>query len=220
MSATNFANQDLLPNADSAAALREIVDICARFAAEMPPSEAAQAAALAAVIAAAGNRVRSGALRVSRPADAGARAVRLYKAPIGRGRLKLQLFPLDEGDAHPPHAHHDLVSCQVVLTGGARVREYSLLRRLPGRVLELRQEPVKLLAPGDGVYTLRRRNNIHWQQGMQAGTLLLNMNWQGFFADRDEAAESAVHGRTYLDWSRVRPAGRPGHILVPEAAAP
>lgn len=216
MNSTPYTNRHLLPDEPARAALREIVGMCTAFASPLPRREEDQAEGLGRILAAAGEFIRSGTLRVASAAAPSDPVIRLYKAALGRGRLKLQLFPLGPGDSHPPHAHYNLISCQTVLSGRARMREYTLLRRLAGDLLEVREEPVKTLEPGDGVYTLERLHNIHWQQGLSAGTLLLNINWQGFLDATAMAPDRAVHGRCYIDWRRARPAEQAGHYIVPE----
>lgn len=211
-----FHNQHLLADEHSRDAFAKAVERCANFANTIPADEDQQAAALQQLIANTGTDIRSGALRLNEAFAESDPVIRLYKAPVGPGRLKLQLFPLNEGDAHPPHAHYNLMSCQIVLKGRAQVREYSLLHRLAGDELEIREEPVQLLEPGDGVFTLQKRNNIHWQKGLEPGTVLLNINWQGFFTDTAMAPDRAIHGRCYIDWDRARPAARSGCFIVPE----
>ena len=211
-----YHNLDLLADERARDALHHIAHLCEALGLAMPAAEPAQADALIGIMDAAGGLVRNGSLRVGAIPDANAPAIRLYKAPAGIGRLKLQLFPLRADEAHPPHAHHNLISCQIVLTGRAEVREFSLLRRLDGRELEIREGPEKRLGPGDGVYTLQRRNNVHWQKGLTDGTVLLNINWQGYWADTPMPAAWSEHGRCFIDWSQARPTGRAGCYIVPE----
>ncbi len=211
-----YHNEHILADDAARNALRKLASSCAQFAAAMPDDEEAQGNALQGLIAEAGEQIRTRTLRLADNFAGKDEVIRLYKAPVGAGRLKLQLFPLDEGDTHPPHAHYNLISCQIVLKGRARIREYSLLRRLAGDELEIREEPVRFVEPGDGVYTLQKRNNIHWQEGLEPGTVLLNINWQGFFTDNVMAPDRAVHGRCYIDWERARPAERAGCFIVPE----
>lgn len=208
----------MLADEAAAAALGRIIDDCRRFASAIPADETAQAAAMEEIISAAGRRVRDGALRLAAGFRAEASVIRLYKAPAGDGRLKLQLFPLAAGEAHPAHAHYNLLSCQIVLRGQVRMREYTLLRRLERDEIEIREEPVKHLEPGEGVYTLLRRNNIHWQEGLAHGTVLLNINWQGFFADNPMSGENSIHGRCHIDWTRARRGSEDGTFIVPEIA--
>jgi hypothetical protein len=220
MTSLSCDNAHLFAGAQAEPALQRLVQLCEAFAVAMPVDEPAQAAGLEDIIARAGEEVRSGALRLADGFAASGPVLRLYKAAAGAGRLKLQLFPLNAGDAHPPHAHYNLVSCQIVLRGRARVREYSLLRRLEDETLEIREELVKTLEPGEGVYTLQRRNNIHWQEGLTAGTVLLNINWRDFFADNPMPPDRSEHGRCYIDWSRARPAATAGTFIVPEVFEP
>ena len=77
--------------------------------------------------------------------------------------------------------------------------------------MEIREEGARTLAPGDGVFTLARRNNIHWQEGLADGTVLLNVNWQGCLGQTEAAS-----GRCYLDWENRRPGGTEGRLIVPE----
>lgn len=211
-----FHNEHLLADARARNSFAKAVERCAGFANAIPAGEAEQAAALQRLIVDIGTEIRSGALRLEDGFAESDPVIRLYKAPVGPGRVKLQLFPLDQDEAHPPHAHYNLLSCQIVLKGRARVREYSLLRRLAGDELEIRQEPEQILELGDGVFTLQKRNNIHWQEGLEPETVLLNINWQGFFTDTAMTADHAMHGRCYIDWDRARPAEQPGCFIVPE----
>lgn len=220
MTAQSFENGHLLADERAATALAHTLEACRLFAAEVPLDETAQAAELQRIIAATGEAVRCGALRLAEDFSSDSSVIRLHKETIGAGRLKLQLFPLAAGESHPPHAHYNLLSCQILLRGRARIREYSLLDRLPGNALRLREEPVKALEPGDGVFTLQRRNNVHWQEGLAAGTVLLNINWQGFFAEEPAMAGSALPGRRHIDWSQARRCGETGVVVVPEIAEP
>lgn len=211
-----FHNEHLLADARARNSFAKAVEHCAGFANAIPAGEAEQAVALQRLIVDIGTEIRSGALRLKDGFAESEPVIRLYKAAVGPGRVKLQLFPLGQDDAHPPHAHYNLLSCQIVLKGRARVREYSLLRRLAGDELEIREEPEQILELGDGVFTLQKRNNIHWQEGLEPETVLLNINWQGFFTDTAMADDHAMHGRCYIDWDRARPAEQAGCFIVPE----
>lgn len=220
MTAPLIENRHLFAGANGAAALAQTIEACRRFAAAMPAGENEQATALQSIIAATGASVTSGALTLAPGLDSTDRVIRLFKERIGAGRLKLQLFPLADGEAHPPHAHYNLLSCQIVLRGRARVREYTLLDRLAGGELRVREEPVKDLRPGDGVFTLQRLHNIHWQQGLAAETVLLNINWQGFLGDNPMAGAHIEHGRCHIDWDNARPGQDDGTYIVPEIPEP
>ncbi|MGI9384562.1 MAG: hypothetical protein ACR2PO_15535 [Methyloligellaceae bacterium] len=214
-----FHNTDLLADDAAREALRELVDICRKFAAALPESEPAQAVELQRIIETAGAEVRQGTLKLCPDAALADPVIRLYKAPLTRGRLKLQLFPLARGEAHPPHAHHDLLSCQLVLAGAARIREYSLLGRPDPGSVEIREEGARTLAPGDGVFTLQYRNNIHWQEGLTDGTVLLNINWQGCLPETGAPPAQSAFGRRYLDWDARRPGRTRDRLIVPERTA-
>jgi len=216
ISDADFRNPHLLRDDDSRGSLRRIVEACTEFGMNLPTSEDAQAEALTAILDGIGVDVRQGVLVLGDIFGETEKINRLYKARIGTGRLKLQLFSLTTGENHPPHAHGNLLSCQVVLEGRARIREFSLLNRLDGERLEIQEHPVHMLEPGQGVYTLQFRNNIHWQEGLSDETVLLNINWQGLLPHSDLADRYSVHGRCFIDWSRAEKAGAEGRYIVPE----
>lgn len=196
-------------------ALADVVEACRDFARRLPAAEPDQEARLLELLTGISRHVRRGALAFdAMPVDA-PRVVRLHKETVGPGRLKLQVFALEKGESHPPHAHHDLLSCQVVVRGRARVTELDLLRRLPGNLLELGRETVRMLGPGDGVITLARRNNVHWQEGLSDGSVILNVNWQGFLGPPADAAPGPS-GRRELAWEERRTGARTGSRIVPE----
>lgn len=187
---------------------------CRSFAEAVPVCEDAQETGIRAIADAAGRAVADGRLLFD-PVDADSpRIQRLHKEAVGPGTIKLQLFALDAGEAHPPHAHHDLLSCQIVICGKARVKEFDLHSHLPDGHIEIGEERVHILLPGDGVTTLARRNNVHWQEGLVGGTLLLNINWQGFLGD-GQGFGGGPSGRRGLVWDKRRPAAVPTRTIVP-----
>ncbi|RMF09684.1 MAG: hypothetical protein D6773_01395 [Alphaproteobacteria bacterium] len=218
--AARFSNLAYMGNAAGRRAIEALAALCNTLAVTIPEAEDAQERELDRIAGEAGEAVRAGAFdAIALPREA-PRVLRLYKGKAGRGRVKIQLFPLAAGESHPPHAHHDLISCQIVIRGQVRMREYSLLRRRPDGLLEINEQPVRTLAPGDRVITLQRRNNIHWQEGLLPGTLLLNINWQGFFSASPGGGANALDGRCYINWESARPGAAPGTLLVPEIASP
>ena len=212
----DFRNRHLLRDDDAWKSLHHIACICTRFAENIPEDERAQSEELEKIIVEVGRDVRNGILVFGDVFGETDAVNRLYKAPIGTGRLKLQLFSLTTGETHPPHAHGNLLSCQIVLEGRVRMREFSLLNRLEDDKLEIEQHPTKMLEQGQGVYTLQHRNNIHWQEGLSDETLLLNINWQGFLPADDLTDRYAVHGRCYIDWDKAEKTGVEGRYVVQE----
>lgn len=196
---------------------RSIVNACRAFASPLPPSEIGREAGLRDLIKHVAERIREGSLDFDPLPSDSPRIVRLAKEKVGQGRLKLQLFAFDDGESHPPHAHHDLLSCQIVLRGKARVTEFNLRQQLSDGLIEIDGETVHTLLPGDGVFTLARRNNIHWQEGLADDTLLLNINWQGFLTP-DEGFDSGPSGRRGLSWKKRRPSAHARSYLVPVVA--
>lgn len=194
-----------------------IVDACRTFASPLSPLESDRETGLRALIERIGNCVRDKSLSFDRVPSNGPRIVRLAKEALGRGRIKLQLFAFDDGESHPPHAHNNLLSCQIVLRGRARVTEYNLQQHRSDGRIEIDGETVHTLMPGDGVFTLARRNNIHWQEGLADDTLLLNINWQGFLSP-DELFDNGPSGRRGLAWKQRKPGTVTGSYLVPVVA--
>ena len=190
---------------------------CRAFAKAVPATEDARDTAIRAIADAAGKAILDGHLAFDPIAADSPRIQRLHKEAVGPGTIKLQLFALDAGEAHPPHAHHDLLSCQIVVCGNARVKEYDLLNCRPDGYIEIGGERVYSLLPGDGVTTLAERNNVHWQEGLVDGTLLLNINWQGFLGD-GQGFGGGAPGRRGLLWDKRRPAAIPGRTVVPTMA--
>ena len=216
ISEKNFRNQHLMRGADARQSLRRIVQNCTEFAENVPQDEINQANELKNIISSVGKEISVGALVLGDVLSEKTAINRLYKANVGSGRLKLQLFSLTTGEIHPPHAHGNLLSCQIVLEGRVRMREFTLLNRLEGDQLEIQQHPVKVLEQGQGVYTLQFKNNIHWQEGLSDETILLNINWQDFLPHTEMTDRYAVHGRCYIDWSRAKKIGQEGRYVVPE----
>ncbi|MGD9866799.1 MAG: hypothetical protein AB7U38_02245 [Hyphomicrobiales bacterium] len=215
----SFENLRFLAAPGAADALGRIRQAARETALALPGNPASQETGIRRVIAIAAREIGNG-LTVDGRALAGAgRVIRLGKEAVGAGRLKLQLFPLQAGEMHPPHAHDDLLSCQVVLAGRVRMREYSLVRRVDERSIEVAAEPVKILERGQGTFTLQYRNNIHWQEGLEPGTVLLNINWQGYLPPSEMSQDRGQSGRRHLDWEAAVPADTPGRLIVPELAA-
>ena len=206
----------LLNGAEAQRALERLVAHCIQVAEELAADEAGQAHQIEAVISTAREDILAGRLQLTETAELDERVIRLYKGPVAGGRLKLQLFPLDKGDAHPPHAHNNLLSCQILLRGRARIAEFSIIGPEEPGFVHLRSEPIKTLGVGDGVVTLARRNNVHWQEGMLDGTLLLNVNWQGLLPQAAEG-QNGPTGRRALDWSGKKATEAAGIYRVPLA---
>ncbi|MEC9367420.1 MAG: hypothetical protein VX871_01870 [Pseudomonadota bacterium] len=205
-----------LTGPDAPAAFGRIVDSARNFARSLPGEPPQQSRGIKSVIAIATAEIRAGLGADSSRLARDASVIRLHKESVGGGRLKLQLFPLQAGESHPPHAHDDLLSCQIVLVGRVRMREYSLLGRVDGDHIEVQTEPEKLLGKGEGTYTLQMKNNIHWQEGLEPGTVLLNVNWQGYLPPSPMSAGRSQHGRCYLAWEKARPGTQPDRLIVPE----
>lgn len=218
-----YYNVDALAGPSGLGVLAAIVDRCEAFAARLPIDDDMAAAFLQILIEQISSEVRSGRLCLART-PLPAAVVRLYKARLPGGRLKLQLFALGQGEAHPPHAHQNLLSCQIVLAGAVRVEQFSLMRRIAPGEIEMQPEPSRRLGPGEGVFTTLRHNNLHWQEGLVPGTVLLNINWQGF--DPAPVPEPVGrerpemrYGRRYVDMNRARPSGRGDFLIVPDLEA-
>ncbi len=199
-------------------ALARAVELSEAFLENLPQDEDGQELALRVLIDEIGADVRAGAWSFSQLLFEQEAIVRLYKSSSPTGRIKLQVFVLGEGDAHPAHAHQDLLSCQIVLDGVVNVQEYSLVRRVAPDKIEVRTEEPKTLRAGEGFFTLQMKNNVHSQAGGAPKTVLLNINWQGWSQSRPELIRPEMaYGRRYLDLENAQSTGEEGRFFISDA---
>lgn len=123
----------------------------------------------------------------------------------GEGKLwRLQLWWVAPNSCQPPHAHHNLVSTQVVLKGKAHVRQYDRVKRLDDRTLVLRQTSDRMLSPYEYFKTTDFEDNTHWFGADNEPATILNLNAKGYLRDTFETRKDRKLGRYYVDPTEMR----------------
>ncbi|MBR0645634.1 cupin domain-containing protein [Plastoroseomonas hellenica] len=103
----------------------------------------------------------------------------LYRRTGDDGRETIQLFYIEPGEVHPPHAHHNIVSTQMVLHGQAHIREYDIIARLTPERLLLRLATDRWFQPGEAMRTTEIDRNMHWFAAGAQPAVMLNFNVYG-----------------------------------------
>jgi hypothetical protein len=125
--------------------------------------------------------------------------VELLREPIGSHGLSMMLFFLGKNAAHPPHAHHDLMSAQCVLRGRVQLRQFDRLARLDPSTLALRLTRDTELSPGGRLLMTEHEDNVHWFGTAGAPALIFNVNVAGTPGATFDARGSRGRGRYYVD---------------------
>lgn len=116
-------------------------------------------------------------------------------------RYTLQLVHVAEGEVHPPHHHHNLISTQVVLEGRLHLREYERIRREGPDRVRLRLVTDRMLGPGDAFQASEWVRNVHWFAAVDGRAIVFNLNARGY--ERETFAAGGDFGRLYLDPARI-----------------
>lgn len=127
---------------------------------------------------------------------------------------RLQLWWVAPNSCQPPHAHHNLVSTQVVLKGKAHVRQYERIQRIDDRTLAVRQTSDRILAPYEYFKTTEYTDNAHWFGADSEPATILNLNAKGYLDNTFELADGRKLGRYYIDPTLERRSD--GSILASE----
>jgi len=142
--------------------------------------------------------------------DLSLRALRLATSPYiekGGKYWKLQVYPMAEGEAHPPHGHHNLASFLCVLDGKVMVREYDRVEMVGKKRIKLRFRGERIIGPGEAMITpSETEGNIHWFGSLTPSATCINFNARGYFSETFFA--SGKNGRRYCDpLSTIAPDG-------------
>jgi hypothetical protein len=112
--------------------------------------------------------------------------------------LKLQLFFLGAGQAHPPHAHDGLVSRQTHLSGKTRLIEYERVATHK-HALELNPVTNRILSGVDVFETTQHHHNVHWFGALERSIIFnLNVVRKPLAAAPDQGMANG-ESRIYLD---------------------
>lgn len=115
---------------------------------------------------------------------------------------KVQLFLIPEGISHPPHCHENLASCQLVLEGRLRMREYQRLREYDTEdAVALTPAFDGELGPRQAIATTEDYRNAHWFGAIGGAVLAVNFKASGYV--RPELLRLA--NRRYVDPSAASP---------------
>lgn len=136
----------------------------------------------------------------------------LWSVQRGAQRRMLMLFFIAPDHSHPPHAHHDVASVQVVVRGTLDVRQYERERRLDPRALALRPAADRRLAPGGVILTTERIDNVHWFGAVGEPAVVFNYSINGGLRDLVEPGAARGPGRYFVDPTA---APRDGLIIAP-----
>lgn len=123
----------------------------------------------------------------------------LLRRHVGPCRYTLQIVHVADGEVHPPHHHHNLVSTQVVLDGRIHLREYERLQRRPDGALRLRLVTDRQLAQGEAFQASEWARNVHAFTAIGGPALIWNLNARGYESATFDPGETGEFGRRYLD---------------------
>ncbi len=115
--------------------------------------------------------------------------------------LRFQLFYLNQGDCHPPHAHSGIVSAAMLLGGEIHLLEADI-KAIETNTAILRAPHLRnLAAKGDIFYTPLQNNRMHFFYG-DTQSLVLNVNVRG-------VAHISTHdaARSYVDIAAIKQHG-------------
>jgi hypothetical protein len=135
---------------------------------------------------------------------------------------QMQVIHIAEGEVHPPHGHHNVISVQAVLSGTLHVREYDRLARASADEWTVRPLVDQIFYPGEAMQTTDARRNVHWFAAVGGPASMLNLNIRGF--ERETFyPRNAVLGRRLLDPTLGLAEDAPfptlrARVLEPEAA--
>ncbi|MGE0718295.1 MAG: hypothetical protein AB7P02_22805 [Alphaproteobacteria bacterium] len=104
----------------------------------------------------------------------------LYRRTFPGGREAIQLFAIAAGEVHPPHAHHNIVSTQMVVSGLIRCREYDRVARLGPDTVLLRRRFDGWMETGQSMHTTELERNVHWFAADEAPAVVLNFSAYGY----------------------------------------
>jgi hypothetical protein len=125
----------------------------------------------------------------------------LYRRTGTAHREGLQLFYIDPNVFHPPHAHHNILSTQLILRGRAHLREYDRIARLDEDTLLMRLRTDGWAGPGAALRTTEIDANCHWFGAGDEPVVMLNFNAYGYqdwtFNPRDRPLRRNLVDPTY-----------------------
>ena len=126
----------------------------------------------------------------------------LLRRHVNECRHTVLLYRVDEGEAHPPHEHFNMISTQVVVRGTIHLREYQRVDREDGDHVRMRLVRDALLGPGDVFEASEWERNVHWFSAEGGPALIFNINARGYEPSTFPNAHEPGFGRLYVDPTR------------------
>ncbi len=131
----------------------------------------------------------------------------LVRRHVGPCRSTMQLLHVADGEVHPPHHHHNLLSLQVVIRGRVHLREFDRIARCGPDSIRLRLASDRLLQPGDAFRSSEWHRNAHWFAAVGGPAVVFNFNARGYEPATFDADDAEAFGRRYLDPRALAPDG-------------
>ena len=122
----------------------------------------------------------------------------MARASVKGRDWQIQVIYLEDGEVHPGHGHHNVVSVQGVLAGRLHVREFDRLAILPDGDWAVRPLVDQIFEPGDVMQSSDALRNIHWFAAVDGPALMLNLNIRGYESSTF-MPEGSTLGRRLLD---------------------
>ncbi|MEZ5799291.1 MAG: hypothetical protein R3D29_00690 [Nitratireductor sp.] len=131
----------------------------------------------------------------------------LLRRHVNECRHTVLLYRVDEGEAHPPHEHFNMISTQVVLAGKIHLREYQRKMREDSDHIAMRLVRDAVLGPGDVFNASEWESNVHWFCAEAGPALIFNINARGYEPSTFPNLTDPGFGRLYVDPTRFDVAG-------------
>lgn len=123
----------------------------------------------------------------------------LLRRHLDDKRYTVLLYKVLDGQVHPPHHHHNVISTQIIVEGKIRLREYDRISRDADGNLKLKLVSDRTLLPGDWFQASEWKRNVHWFQAVEGPALIFNTNARGFEKETFDSEENGGFGRRYID---------------------
>ncbi|WP_350333998.1 hypothetical protein [Coralliovum pocilloporae] len=136
----------------------------------------------------------------------------LLRRHVDGCRYTVIVYRVDEGEVHPPHQHHNLISTQIILRGQIHLREYDRLARTSNGI-QLRLARDAVLGEGETFQASEWSRNAHWFCAHNGPALVFNINARGYEAETFDPTDDGSFGRRYLDPTQF---SERGHINAEE----
>lgn len=132
--------------------------------------------------------------------------------PDGMRRWFVRIFGMRRSGAIIPHAHNNMVSAHLVVSGGFHARTFDRLGDLP-RAVRLKPSQDRTIAVGDVISMSDRRDNAHWLVAEADQSMTFDVGIVDVPASWPYGLKAGAYNMIYLD-PTVPPESN-GEILAP-----